>query len=73
VIDSRADTHLGVSTIRRRRGCSDCDFRWTTFELSEDSVAKMQGMDKDKKRAAILWVIDALRDKLEAQAREERP
>jgi C4-type Zn-finger protein len=38
VRDSRPATFLGADAIRRRRQCDQCQFRWTTYEVSPDEV-----------------------------------
>ena len=41
IIDSRPAP--GATTrVRRRRACRKCDHRWTTYELDEDELTKLE-------------------------------
>ena len=62
VIDSR-DLEAG-STIRRRRECETCDYRFTTYERAEGArlvVVKRDGsrqdFDREKLRAGLLQAL----------------
>jgi len=36
------DSRRGSDTVRRRRGCKVCGFRWTTMEVDRDQVPFMK-------------------------------
>lgn len=40
VVDSRPTTFMGEKTIIRRRKCSGCPHRFTTYEISEANLVK---------------------------------
>lgn len=40
VIDSRPVQFMGEDTIRRRRRCTKCPHRFTTFEISKSNLVK---------------------------------
>lgn len=43
VVDSRSSHAMGKGTIRRRRKCLSCGFRWSTFEMSQDALRELRG------------------------------
>jgi len=53
VVDSRSASKLNRQCIRRRRACTSCDYRFTTFELSEGDIDTVSQMAQKAERAAI--------------------
>lgn len=41
VIDSRRVRYKGTDTIKRRRLCSRCTFRWNTYEVCETLLEEL--------------------------------
>jgi transcriptional regulator NrdR family protein len=48
VVDSRPSYERG--SIRRRRECLSCDYRWSTFEVDADRLALLEDQLRVKKR-----------------------
>jgi len=43
IIDSRmAKSETGVSIVRRRRSCGQCNFRWLTYEIDANEYAALR-------------------------------
>ena len=42
VIDSREANALGKGSIRRRRKCLRCSYRWRTYEISSDTLKEIR-------------------------------
>lgn len=60
VFDSRFSSAYG-GAIRRRRKCGSCDYRWTTFEVSEGSALNvLRDLDSEN-------IIDAAIEKIKAR------
>lgn len=57
VIDSRPD-ETGAY-IRRKRVCRACGHRWTTYEVSAERMAELEGLRKFKESVQALLGSDA--------------
>lgn len=49
VVDSRPFKH----TIRRRRECSECNHRWTTYETTKEEILGM--LHQRKSKSYVAW------------------
>lgn len=60
VIDSRPAMFMGEPSIRRRRRCYACEYRFTTFEVTEEVAANHLRRSEQLERATDLF-IDAIK------------
>lgn len=52
VADSRATIVMGRETIRRRRECKSCGWRFTTIEVTYDEDQRRRDLSLQKRRLA---------------------
>ena len=53
VIETRTFSEENNAPVRRRRKCKTCNHRWTTYEISEESMRQMRAMAEHLRDAAI--------------------
>ncbi len=60
--------HLDINFIRRRRVCSDCDYRWTTYEVDSEVLSNISSR-RSQKDIDIKNQIDALKQAVKRLSR----